>query len=140
MSHPPEYPGRQRLKRATARAGNEAYQGTFEAVGAVLLGCGVGFWIDSSWETAPWGVLVGAVIGFAAMVLRLLRLGQELHPDAQGTDGNDGTETIDTARLDPFDEDGPGIGVTPGMSDVLREDEVTTSDATDVGRRDKERQ
>ena len=79
-------------------------------------------------------------IGFAAMVLRLVRLGQELHPDAQGTDGNDGTETIDTARLDSFDEDGPGVGLTPGMSDVLREDDATTSDATDVGRRDKEGQ
>jgi len=117
VSHPPEYPGRQRLKRASVRAGNDAYQGAFEAVGAVLLGCGVGFWVDSRWETAPWGVLAGVVIGFAAMVLRLVRLGQELHSDAQGTDG---TEEMDSARLDPSNNDGLGVALAPGMSDVLR--------------------
>jgi F0F1-type ATP synthase assembly protein I len=128
VSHPPEYPGRQRLKRASARAGNEAYQGAFEAVGAVLLGCGVGFWVDGRWDTSPWGVLVGAVVGFAAMVLRLVRLGQELHPD---TLGSDEAAKNEKARLDPSVEDGLGIGVTPGMSDVLREDDAKPADMTD---------
>jgi len=129
VSHPPEYPGRQRLKRASARAGNDAYQGAFEAVGAVLVGCGVGFWVDGRWETSPWGVSIGAVIGFAAMVLRLVRLGQELHPDMSGSDGIEGT---DTARLDASStdegDDGLGVGVTPGMSDVLREDDAKPSE------------
>jgi len=121
MSHPPEYPGRDRVKRAVARAGSDAYQGAFEAVGAVLLGCGVGFFVDDRWETAPWGVLIGAVIGFAAMVLRLVRLGKELHPE--GAAGND-QNTNTNAQLDRQNDEGPGV--TPGMSDVLLEDEQTT--------------
>ncbi len=120
MSHPPEYPGRDRVKRAVARAGSDAYQGAFEAVGAVLLGCGVGFFVDDRWETAPWGVLIGAVIGFAAMVLRLVRLGKELHPEgAPGGDQNTNTNT--NAQPGRWNDEGPGV--TPGMSDVLLEDE-----------------
>lgn len=124
MSHPPEYPGRDRVKRAVARAGSDAYQGAFEAVGAVLLGCGVGFFVDDRWETAPWGVLIGAVIGFAAMVLRLVRLGKELHPD--GAAGNDQNTN---AQLDRRNDE--GSGVTPGMSEVLLEDEQNTERPTE---------
>jgi len=126
MSHPPEYPGRDRVKRAVARAGSDAYQGAFEAVGAVLLGCGVGFFVDDRWETAPWGVLIGAVIGFAAMVLRLVRLGKELHPD--GAAGND-QNTNTNAQLDRRNDE--GSGVTPGMSEVLLEDEQNTERPTE---------
>ena len=124
MSHPPEYPGRDRVKRAVARAGSDAYQGAFEAVGAVLLGRGVGFFVDDRWETAPWGVLIGAVIGFAAMVLRLVRLGKELHPD--GAAGNDQNTN---AQLDRRNDE--GSGVTPGMSEVLLEDEQNTERPTE---------
>lgn len=128
MSHPPEYPGRDRLKRASARAGSDAYQGAFEAVGAVLLSCGVGFFVDARWETAPWGVLIGAVIGFAAMVLRLVRLGRELHPDDAGAGtADDIQDSSGGARLDRRSDDGPGAGVALGMSDALREDEESAA-------------
>jgi F0F1-type ATP synthase assembly protein I len=130
VSHPPDYPGRQRLKRASARAGSDAYQGAFEAVGAVLVACGVGYWIDGRWETSPWGVVIGAILGFAAMVLRLVRLGKELHPDATQTNG---TETDNqTGSESSFEDDtdhGTGVGLMPGMSDVLREDEVAPQEA-----------
>jgi F0F1-type ATP synthase assembly protein I len=130
VSHPPDYPGRQRLKRASARAGSDAYQGAFEAVGAVLVACGVGYWIDGRWETSPWGVVIGAILGFAAMVLRLVRLGKELHPDATQTNG---TETDNqTGSESSFEDDtdnGTGVGLMPGMSDVLREDDVAPQEA-----------
>lgn len=129
MSHPPDYPGRERLKRASARAGSDAYQGAFEAVGAVLVACGIGFFVDGRWDTSPWGVVVGGVIGFAAMVLRLVRLGHELHPEWR-ENGHQQNESADTASSqDPQDEDGLGselgAGLTPGMSDVLAEDVAT---------------
>ncbi len=129
MSHPPDYPGRERLKRASARAGSDAYQGAFEAVGAVLVACGIGFFVDGRWDTSPWGVVVGVVIGFAAMVLRLVRLGHELHPEWQ-ENGHQQNESADTASSqDPQDEDGLGsglgTGLTPGMSDVLDVDVAT---------------
>lgn len=140
MSHPPDYPGRQRLKRASARAGSDAYQGAFEAVGAVLVGVGFGFWVDSRWETGPWGVLVGVVLGFAAMVLRLVRLGKELNPDALGAN-EAGTETESPALRDPAIDDEFGFGVAPGMSDVLREDDAKQTEvasATDASSRNNE--
>ena len=98
MSHPPEYPGRERLKRASARAGSDAYQGASEAVGAVLVACGFGYLADSRWDSAPWGVLIGAVVGFAAMVLRLVRLGKELHPDEQAKDSKTENENEQDAE------------------------------------------
>ncbi len=135
MSHPPDYPGRKRLKRAAARAGNEAYQGAFEAVGAVLVGCGFGFWIDGRLDSSPWGLIIGAVVGFGAMVLRLVRLGHELHPDPNAADG---TAKSDSAGLHASWDDELGVGVSPGMSDVLREDAMKSDDATDETPRSKD--
>ena len=121
MSQPPEYPGRQRLKRVAAAAGSDAYQGAFEAVGSVLIACAFGYWVDSRWDTAPFGLLIGTVVGFAAMVVRLVRLGKELHPDSVGTDDLKSGERA--ARV----ADDLGVGEAPGMSSVLRDD----SDDTD---------
>lgn len=82
---------------------------------AVLVGAGFGYWVDSRWDTTPVGVIAGVVIGFAAMVLRLLRLGRELTPDPP-TGSGPGTATgagSDTDR---------GPAETPALSDVWRED------------------
>ncbi len=81
MSQPPEYPGQKRLKRMASRAGGSAYEGAFEAIGAMLISMFAGYWVDQRFETEPTGVLVGAVVGFAAFVLRLVRLGQKLQAD-----------------------------------------------------------
>ncbi len=116
MSQLPEYPGRQRLKRVVAAAGSEAYQGAFEAIGSVLIAVAFGYWVDSRWDTRPYGLLIGTVVGFAAMVLRLLRLGRELHPDANGTGG---TSAGDSTAPDAADR---GVGEEPGLSSVLRDE------------------
>jgi F0F1-type ATP synthase assembly protein I len=55
-----------------------AYEGAFEAVIAVIAATGFGYWADSYFDSSPIGLIVGAVIGFAAMVLRLVRLGRDL--------------------------------------------------------------
>lgn len=119
------------MRRAAASAGSDAYQGAFEAVGSVLISCAAGWWVDSRWETAPWGLVVGVVIGFAAMVLRLVRLGKELHPEGHA-DASDATKRgVDdgsTGANAPGDakapgEDDLGIGEAPGMSSVLRDDD-----------------
>jgi F0F1-type ATP synthase assembly protein I len=59
------------------RAGT-AYQGAFEAVFAILIGVGAGYWVDAGLDTTPWGLIVGFVLGFSAFVLRLVRLGRQL--------------------------------------------------------------
>jgi len=68
-----------------------AYAGAFEAVFAILIAIGLGYWADSSFGTAPRYLLVGAVLGFAAFVLRLVRMRSLLEtgsnadePDAGG--------------------------------------------------------
>jgi F0F1-type ATP synthase assembly protein I len=68
---------------APRRAG-AAYQGALEAVFAILISGGVGYWVDARFGSAPLGLLVGFGIGFAAFVLRLFRLGRQLQEAAGG--------------------------------------------------------
>jgi len=100
VSQPPEYPGRRRFKRAAASAGGSAYEGAFEAVGSILIATGIGYWVDTRWETTPWGVVIGAAIGFAAFVLRLVRMGRQLHPDAAATSDGTTDRTTEEERED----------------------------------------
>jgi F0F1-type ATP synthase assembly protein I len=65
-------------RQGKARRQGLAYQGAFEAVAAIPIATGIGYWIDASYETGPYGVLIGATVGFAAFVLRLIRLGSQL--------------------------------------------------------------
>ena len=67
--------------RMTARSGGGAYEGAAEAVGAILVATLLGYGIDQYFETEPIGLLIGAVFGFAAFVVRLMRLGKELYGD-----------------------------------------------------------
>jgi len=111
MSHPPEYPGRRRAQRAASSSFGNAYQGAFEAVMAILVGAGVGYWIDRRFETTPYGVIGGVVIGFAAMVLRLLRLGRELVPGSGGA-----------PAVGPDADTDRGPAEAPALSDVWRDE------------------
>ena len=61
-------------KRLLAKRGGAAYQGTVEAVFALLLGTGLGFWIDQRFDSSPWGLFLGTGFGFGAFFLRLWRL------------------------------------------------------------------
>lgn len=73
-----------RVRRAGA-----AYQGAFEAIFAILIGVGFGYFADASFDTSPWGLLAGFALGFGAFVLRLVRLGRQLQGPADG-DGDEG--------------------------------------------------
>ena len=81
--------GRDEEGRNSRRQG-AAYQGALEAVFAILIAGGLGYWADSHWGTSPWGLLVGFVVGFGSFVLRLIRLGRQLQkgePPAGGAPG-----------------------------------------------------
>jgi F0F1-type ATP synthase assembly protein I len=56
------------------------YQGAVEAVVALLLAMGAGYWADQKLDTAPRWLLVGTAIGFAAFVLRLWRMRSLVEP------------------------------------------------------------
>ena len=61
-----------------------AYQGAFEAVMAIPISIGIGYWLDRRFGTSPSFLLLGAVLGFASFVLRLVRLGRQLQaPDQE---------------------------------------------------------
>jgi len=74
---------------SSKRRQGAAYQGAFEAVFAILIAAFLGNLADEHFDTAPRYVLLGFVIGFAAFVLRLVRLGrylQETSPEDEPDD------------------------------------------------------
>jgi F0F1-type ATP synthase assembly protein I len=84
---------RRREESSGGRRAGGAYQGAFEAVFAIVIVAGLGFAADRRFETDPWGVLIGLGLGFAAFVLRLVRLGravQEAERERAGDAGGPG--------------------------------------------------
>ncbi|MBM4384791.1 MAG: AtpZ/AtpI family protein [Deltaproteobacteria bacterium] len=68
------------------RAG-KAYQRAVEAVLAIPIGIGIGYFVDGRLDSSPVGMVVGAAFGFAAFVRRLVSM-RSLVDDASGTDGS----------------------------------------------------
>ena len=58
------------------------YQGALEAVLAIPLGAGLGYWADTEWDISPVGLLIGFGFGFAAFILRVIRM----RPGAESSD------------------------------------------------------
>jgi F0F1-type ATP synthase assembly protein I len=56
------------------RRGIAAYQGALEAVLAIVISAGTGYWADQRFGTAPRWLILGTCLGFAAFVLRLFRM------------------------------------------------------------------
>lgn len=56
------------------RRRSAAYQGVVEAIVALLLCVGAGYFADTRFGSSPKGVAIGTIIGFSAFVLRLFRL------------------------------------------------------------------
>jgi len=50
-----------------------AWRLSTELVVAVLVGAGLGFYLDRTFETSPWILMIGLVFGFAAGILSVLR-------------------------------------------------------------------
>ena len=81
-------------RRRTSRRVGLAYQGTVEAVFSVLIGAGIGYAADRYFDSTPWLMLVGLVMGFGAFVLRLSRLARQLGRQGDNSEQvNDGKET-----------------------------------------------
>ena len=76
----------------TLRRQGAAYQGAIEAVFAIPVAIGIGYFVDRRFETDPVFVFVGVGVGFAAFVMRLWRLGRELQKAAEEDAGGRGDE------------------------------------------------
>jgi ATP synthase protein I len=61
-----------------------AYQGALEAVFAILIAAGIGYWADRRLGTSPWLLLLGFVVGFGSFVLRMVRLARQIREDVSG--------------------------------------------------------
>ena len=71
---------KKRISSRLSRAQGAAYQGATEAVLAVPIAVGIGYWADKYFGTSPRYLFVGAVFGFCAMVLRLARMRPDADP------------------------------------------------------------
>ena len=71
-----------------SRRPGAVYQGAFEAVIALLIAIGFGYWLDGVFDTAPVLLLIGTAIGFASFSVRLMRLGRWVH----GVDTDESSE------------------------------------------------
>jgi F0F1-type ATP synthase assembly protein I len=56
------------------RRGAKAYQAALEAVFAIPIAGGLGYWADTRFGTAPILLLVGLALGFVTFVVRLARM------------------------------------------------------------------
>jgi F0F1-type ATP synthase assembly protein I len=53
---------------------------------AIPVATGLGYWLDGRFDTSPYLLILGAALGFAAFVTRLLRLGKQLQAIGDGDD------------------------------------------------------
>jgi F0F1-type ATP synthase assembly protein I len=81
--------GPTRGSRRLSRRGAKAYQWAMEGAFAVPIAMGLGYWADTYFGTSPYLLLVGAVVGFGALVRRLMRL----RPLVEAGDDEDGPQT-----------------------------------------------
>ena len=58
-------------KGGLGRRGAKAYQAALEAVFAIPIAGGLGYWADTRFGTEPILLLVGLVLGFATFVVRI---------------------------------------------------------------------
>ncbi len=56
------------------RRGAKAYQAALEAVFAIPIAGGLGYWADTRFGTEPILLFVGLALGFATFVVRLARM------------------------------------------------------------------
>jgi F0F1-type ATP synthase assembly protein I len=76
------------------RAG-KAYQRAFEAVLAIPIGIGIGYFIDGRLDSSPIGLVIGAALGFAAFVRGLVSM-RNLVESAPPSDGTPDDERGDS--------------------------------------------
>ena len=79
-------PGKGRFEKIASSSGTQAgraYQGAMESVFAIVIGAGAGYWADSHFGSSPRWLVVGAIVGFGAFVLRLARMAKLIEEDTR---------------------------------------------------------
>ena len=60
-----------------------------EFIAAILVGAGIGYFIDLGLGTRPWGMLIMFLVGFAAGILNVTRVVTEMNKAAPPPPGSD---------------------------------------------------
>lgn len=50
---------------------------------SIVFGLAIGYWVDQTWDTKPWGLLIGLLVGIIAAFRNLYILGKRAQ-DAMG--------------------------------------------------------
>ena len=66
--------GEKAEKNGTSGRAGKAYQRAVEAVLAIPVAIGIGYFVDGRLDSSPVGLLIGAVLGFAAFIRRLVSM------------------------------------------------------------------
>jgi len=61
-------------KDGTSGRAGKAYQWAVEAVLAIPIAIGIGYFVDGRLDSSPYGLVIGAAIGFAAFIRRLVSM------------------------------------------------------------------
>ena len=109
----------ERLQHKPVGEMGSAYQGAMEAVLSIVIALLLGWWADGAFETAPWGMVVGATIGFAAFVLRLSRL----RPAEEPPSAQDGGAPMGSDAGSPEEPDEREASRSQGSHDPSRDGE-----------------
>lgn len=81
----------EKVNQDTATGFGRALKMSSEFVAGILVGAGLGYLVDIIAGTAPWGMIVFLMLGFAAGVLNVMRAaGVVAEPDVQKSSGDDG--------------------------------------------------
>ncbi len=99
-----------------------------EAIFAILISVGLGYWADSHFGTEPVWLIVGAIIGFAAFVLRLFRLSKLVQETAEAAE----TETQRSVAQRPEGNE----TILPGTDRRPSDDDDRSSESGDARRVD----
>jgi len=74
-------------KSGTSGRAGKAYQRAVEAVLAIPIAIGIGYFVDGQLDSSPYGLLIGAALGFAAFIRRLVSM-RSLVEGAPTSDGD----------------------------------------------------
>ncbi len=69
--------------------GTRAYSAAMEAVVAIPIAMGLGWWADTKLGTSPWLLFLGLGFGFAAFVRRLVRMRKLVEQQARAASDDD---------------------------------------------------